>query len=65
MNSNEDISSLVEEMSSSIEKYSDMVDTDNLIAIMIEFCRLLAASKNLRNKELRRSLKNIIDIQLR
>jgi len=65
MNESKHLSSLVNKISKDCEEYLDKIDIDNLIAIMIGFCKVFAEQKGLSNKELRRGLKDIIDIQIR
>ncbi len=64
MNNDQDIYKLVEEMSASLVRYADKVDTDNLLAILIGFCKTIGDEKGIKKKEFRRGLKRIIDIQV-
>lgn len=64
MNNDKDLFNLVNEMSSCIEKYIPKIDTDNLLAILIGFCKQIGDEKGIKKKEFKRGLKNIIDLQI-
>lgn len=64
MNNDSDIFNLLNELSTSIEAYSDRIDMDNILGILIGLCKMVGDVKGLKGKEFRRGLKHIIDQRL-
>lgn len=65
MNDSKDLSDLINEISIDCEEYLDKIDLDHMISIMLGFCKAFALEKGLSNKEIRRALKTLIDLQIR
>lgn len=65
MNEDKDLFNLVQEISDSLEKYIDKIDCDNMIAILIGFCKHFGDAKGIKKKEFKRGLKSIVDSQMK
>jgi len=63
MNNDLDIQLLVSDIGNLIENYSDKIDTDNLLAILISICHMIGDVKGYRRKDFIHKLNNIIKIK--
>ena len=62
MNSDYDITDFIDKTTSITHEYLDKIDCDNLIAVFVMLSKTLAEKSGLKNKDLKRRLKDIIDI---
>ena len=64
MNLDEDINDYASELCNITENYLDKVCMDNMLATLIMLCKTIGDVKNIRPKDFRRKLKDIIDIRV-